>query len=287
MKEIFEGDPTEVVELFRSKRESYQTAEPFPHACFNGLVSDSLLEQVRAEFPAPDDDVWRRLEEPGYSHNKMISNDFESSAGHHAQRLFRALNSSFFLQCLENLTGISGLIPDPYGYAGGLHQYTRGGYLEVHTDFNYHPRLKLYRRVNLILYLNRDWKPEYEGGLILRDKTGSRSEEIFPGWNQMLIANIGPEAYHGFPTPLACPDGATRKSLATWYYTSELPLRDSTFYIFNPPQFKGRSSKSRLSILWKSILPPLLLPSSRNRTWTLSQLVPPAVLYAWYRLTGR
>jgi Rps23 Pro-64 3,4-dihydroxylase Tpa1-like proline 4-hydroxylase len=287
VRETFEREPAEVLDLFRGWRERYLAAEPFPHACFSGLISENFLQRVQSEFPEPDDAAWKRLEEPGYSHNKMISGNFESQAGQHAQRLFWALNSGYFLQCLENLTGIRGLISDPYGRAGGLHQYTRGGYLEVHTDFNYHPQLKLYRRLNLILYLNRDWKPEYGGDLILRNKTGSRSVEIFPGWNQMMICNIGPEAHHGFPTPLTCPEGITRKSLAVFYYTAELPLRDRTYYIFNPPQFKGRSYVGRWSQLSKALLPPLFLPSSRNRASTLAQLVPPILPYAWYRLTGR
>jgi hypothetical protein len=284
---IFERDESQVLGLFRGGREGYETAKPFPHACFNGLVSENLLERVLTEFPAPVDETWRRVEEPGYSHNKMISSNFESQAGSRVKQLFAALNSGFFINCLENLTGITGLIPDPHGHAGGLHQYTRGGYLEVHTDFNYNPRLKLYRRVNLILYLNRDWKPEYGGGLLLRDKTGDHSAEIFPGWNQMLISNIGPEAYHGFPTPLTCPDGVTRKSLAIWYYTADLPLRDSTNYVFNPPHFEGRQSDRRLIRLAKAVLPPFLFRSALDRTWALGQLVPPALLYAWYRLTGR
>ena len=67
------------------------------------------------------------------------------------------------IQFLETLTGIDGVIPDPYFVGGGLHQIKPGGHLEVHADFNRHTKLKLDRRINLLLYLNKDWKDEYGG----------------------------------------------------------------------------------------------------------------------------
>ena len=72
--------------------------------------------------------------------------------------------------CLEELTGIKNLIADKTLYGGGLHQVERGGKLDIHADFNIHKKFKWHRRVNLILYLNKNWKPEYNGYLELWDK---------------------------------------------------------------------------------------------------------------------
>jgi len=63
------------------------------------------------------------------------------------------------------LTGIDALVPDPHFEGGGLHQIEPGGHLKVHADFNRHPRTGLARRLNALIYLNRDWKPEYGGAL--------------------------------------------------------------------------------------------------------------------------
>ena len=60
------------------------------------------------------------------------------------------MNSFEMLLWLEALTGIEGLIPDPYFGGGGLHQIEPGGFLKIHADFNVHPKLKLDRRLNML-----------------------------------------------------------------------------------------------------------------------------------------
>ena len=46
----------------------------------------------------------------------------------------------------------------------------------MHTDFNFIKERKLYRRLNLLIYLNSDWKDEYNGALELR-KEGEEKQE--------------------------------------------------------------------------------------------------------------
>ena len=84
------------------------------------------------------------------------------------------MNSFEMLLWLEAVTGIEGLIPDPYFGGGGLHQIEPGGFLKVHADFNVHPKLNLDRRLNMLIYLNRDWKDEYGGHLELWERDMSR-----------------------------------------------------------------------------------------------------------------
>jgi 2-oxoglutarate-Fe(II)-dependent oxygenase superfamily protein len=122
---------------------------------------------------------------------------------------------------LEQLTGIEGLIPDPYFWGGGLHQITRGGYLKVHADFNRYSKLRLDRRLNLLLYLNRDWKEEYGGHLELWNEQMTTCErKILPIFNRCVVFSTTDYSYHGHPDPLNCPEQQTRKSLALYYYTN-------------------------------------------------------------------
>ena len=86
-------------------------------------------------------------------------------------------NSGPFLQFLEHLTGIDGLIPDPYFSGGGLHETDRGGRLGVHTDFNLYAKLNLIRRINVLVFLNKDWNPEYGGDPTLM---GREYDEVRP-----------------------------------------------------------------------------------------------------------
>jgi len=211
-------------ELGASLKEGYRSADPFPHCCVDNLISDELLEEVLNEVPAPHKTKkWIALEEEGKSHMKLISKSAEKSLGPHTKYLVNCLSSPSFLAFLEELTGIDGLIPDPYLWAAGLHQIGSGGFLEIHADFYKYKKLNLYRRLNLLLYLNKDWQEDYHGHLELWDKNMQKRAAYLPIWNRTLISIIAPHAYHGFPHPIQCPEDMTRKSLAIWYYTSALP----------------------------------------------------------------
>jgi hypothetical protein len=148
----------------------------------------------------------------------------EAEFGKFTRDLLREFNSPGCLQFLETLTGIGNLMSDPYFEGGGLHQIEPGGFLKVHADFNWHPRLRLDRRLNLIVYLNKDWREEYNGHLELWDRSMSRAvRKVLPVFNRAVVFSTTSWAYHGHPEKLACPSGQTRKSLALYYYTNGRP----------------------------------------------------------------
>jgi len=79
----------------------------------------------------------------------------------------------------------------------------------------------LARRINLLLYLNKDWKDEYNGQLELWDRaTMTKGKAVAPLFNRAVIFSTVKEALHGHPTPLAAPPGVARRSLALYYYTN-------------------------------------------------------------------
>jgi len=138
---------------------------------------------------------------------------------------------------LSELTGIEGLIADEGMEGGGLHQSLRGGYLNVHADFTVHPLHPTWRRrVNLLLYLNERWPPEYGGALELWSKDMRRCvSKIEPLGNRAVIFNTESDSFHGHPDPLQCPAGESRKSLALYYFTVESrPMVRSTEYRARP-----------------------------------------------------
>jgi Rps23 Pro-64 3,4-dihydroxylase Tpa1-like proline 4-hydroxylase len=140
-----------------------------------------------------------------------------------------AMNSPSMLDFLEKLTGIDGLIPDPYFGGGGLHQIVRGGFLKIHTDFNWHPKLKLDRRLNLLVYLNKDWREDYGGHLELWDRALKRAEKsILPVFNRTVVFSTTDFSYHGHPRPLRCPDSTTRKSISLYYYSNGRPEEEKS-----------------------------------------------------------
>src|SRR5262249_47407606 len=138
------------------------------------------------------------------------------------------------------LTGISGLVADGELEGGGLHQITRGGYLKVHADFNYHPGTGFHRRLNLLLYLNRGWDEGWDGNLELWDRGMARCvKSVTPVLNRCVIFSTTDSANHGHPRPLSCPGETTRKSIALYYYTLTRPAEElsgshSTLYKRRP-----------------------------------------------------
>jgi hypothetical protein len=141
------------------------------------------------------------------------------------------------VQFLGELTGIEGLFVDRSLDGGGLHRSTTGGFLNVHADFTVHPHHSDWRRrVNLLLYLNEDWQPEFGGELELWSKDVKECEvSISPLGNRCVIFTTDVDSFHGHPEPMRCPTGVSRQSLALYYFThEERPFVRSTEYRARP-----------------------------------------------------
>lgn len=202
-------------------RAQYVSAEPFPHIVIDGLFPDEALETVLAEFPRPEEIDWRQFDNPT---EKKLGYRHDSALGPNLQLFLYQMSSAPVLRFLEALTGIEGLIPDPYFGGAGPHQILAGGFLKVHVDFNWHPLLKLDRRLNLLVYLNHDWPEEYGGDLELWNRDMTRCERrILPVFNRTVVFSTTDFSFHGHPAPLACPQGMSRKSVSFYYYTNGRP----------------------------------------------------------------
>ena len=70
----------------------------------------------------------------------------------------------------------------------GQHEIKPGGLLKIHADFNKHNISGLDRRLNVLVYLNKDWKEEYGGHFELWDKDMKHCvKKILPTFNTMAI----------------------------------------------------------------------------------------------------
>lgn len=207
-----------------SVRREFESARPFPHAVVDDLFPGEVLDAVAAAFPSPEAEGWRRFDN---AYERKLGSLPELALPDPIRGFLSALNAAPVLAFLEAATGIDGLIPDPYFGGGGLHQILPGGFLRVHADFNWHPKLRLHRRVNMLVYLNRGWREEYGGHLELWNAEMTRAERrILPVFNRTVVFATSETSYHGHPEPLACPPGTTRKSVSLYYYTSDRPARE-------------------------------------------------------------
>ena len=223
-----------------AKRESvtYQAAEPFPHIALEGLFGRPIVRMVADEVSQMELDA---LHKSDNEYEVKLSTDDAALFGPWTSKLLYALNSGVFLAFLERLTGINGLIADPHLRGGGVHIIRRGGKLGIHADFNHHKRLKVFRRLNLLLFLNREWDEAWGGHLELWNREQTRCcRRIAPIFNRTVIFDTSNFSYHGHPQPLECPHDECRRSLALYYYTVDCPHESDrdphgTLFVDVPP----------------------------------------------------
>ena len=215
--------------------EQYRRNSPVPHVFLTNFLTAKAAAAAAREFPTVDPSTWTHWQHHNEDKHGMTRLDLFPPL---LRAIVDELNSPFFLTWLSGLTGIPDLLADSDLDGGGLHQAGRDGFLNVHTDFSHHHyRQNWRRRLNLILYLNEEWLPEWGGAIELWDDQVHNCVAKYPPLiNQTLIFNTDERSFHGFPEPLACPKGVSRKSLALYYYTIDSTVRSprSTNYRARP-----------------------------------------------------
>jgi Rps23 Pro-64 3,4-dihydroxylase Tpa1-like proline 4-hydroxylase len=239
----------------------YVRAKPFPHIVFDNFFDQSILDQVLEEFPRPDAIRWQQFDN---AQEIKLASAAEASFGPATRLLMYHLNSITFLEFLSKVTGIENLIPDPGFEGGGLHQILPGGKLGVHADFNKHRDFGLDRRLNLLVYLNKEWREDYGGHLQLWDREMRYCQaKVLPVFNRVMIFGTTDYTYHGHPDPLQCPDGMTRKSLALYYFSNGRPAEElsgehSTLFRARDEKDFALSLNQRIRKVASDCLPPII-----------------------------
>lgn len=208
-------------------REGFATAHPFPHIVIDQFLAPSFCERLIAEFPSFDER--NALNEMGEAGGKAVVSAVReiSSSYEEFDRLMRARE---FRDWLGEVTAISGLLYDPEYAGGGTHENLNGQDLDWHVDFNYHPTCPLHRRLNLILFLNPQWSPEWGGCLEFhrnpwRCNGIPESPAILPLANTCVIFETAENSWHGFERIRLPQDGhfRSRRSIAVYFYTKRRP----------------------------------------------------------------
>lgn len=207
-------------------KKSYLESDPFPHICFKNFFVNDFLNQVKNELPDLSK-IEQAIQRNHKNALKFALRDVDCFEPF-TKKLSIFLNSPDFLSFLNTLTSIErDLQPDVTFFGGGVHEIKRGGFLKIHADFNRDETNTLDRRLNLLVYLNDDWKEEYGGNLELwnADMTACK-QSIVPEFNTMVIFSTTDTSFHGHPDILKCPDNKSRKSFATYYYTDGRPKEE-------------------------------------------------------------
>jgi hypothetical protein len=214
---------SEMQALGERLRGDFAAAEPFPHVVVDDFLPAGTIREIIDAFPLPAPG-WEHFDDPNQMKYALRDEELMPAP---IRSILRELNSQVFVEFLETMTGIKGLLPDPYFLGGGLHQIPRGGTLKVHADFDQHRKLKIDRRLNALLYLNEDWLDEYGGHLELwNPEMTERVKRVAPIANRLVVFRTSDTSFHGHPDALAVPKGRYRRSLAWYYYTA--PPTDRT-----------------------------------------------------------
>lgn len=218
--EILTGSGCDNVELLHNE---FIKGKPVPSILIpNFLKTETALELYNES--QYDDSAWKVFTRNGsymkeYNNIELLPN---------AYKFYSYIHSKPFLDWLQQLTGIKGLIPDPHLVGAGYSKSFNGDILKVHTDFNWNDTLRLYRAVSLIVYLTPDWQEEWGGGLSFFDDNREEVISTLPClFNNCAVWKYDERAFHGYTKPISCPDDKSRNSIRAFYYTSQIENVDT------------------------------------------------------------
>lgn len=198
--------------------ESYKNAKPFPHIVIDNFLRDDVADESNSVFPQEPTDKWHRYHNPlevKYAYNDLSALTTPLPA------IFESMGTDYFVSFLQRITQIADLEFDPFLHGAGLHMMPRNGRLHLHLDYEKHPLTSKQRRLNIILFLSKDWDPKWEGGTELWDDELKTKKNVPLKFNRAVIFRTNDTSWHGVPEKITCPPDVWRKSLA-YYYVSPL-----------------------------------------------------------------
>jgi Rps23 Pro-64 3,4-dihydroxylase Tpa1-like proline 4-hydroxylase len=235
----------ELVHLEKINKEAI-ISQPFPHFCIDNFLSEDFANEIYQSFPTYQEALKLGHEFAAVNERRKIQITDSSKFPKPILDLHKILASPEFIFKVEQMTGIPNLLADPDLIGGGIHETNSGGHLDVHVDFNYIPEKDWHRRVNILIYFNKDWKEEYGGYLDIWDKEVEKCYGSFaPIFNRAAGFATSEYSWHGV-TPVTCPPEMMRRSCAVYYYTKEAPVgwdgtKHSTIFKARPSEWmKGR-----------------------------------------------
>lgn len=214
---------TEFIQQWEKLDPKSVNSDPYSHFCLDNFLAPEFAEEIHDAFPSYEEAL--KLGHQFSAVNERYKTQITDSKKFPKPilELHQLLAEDEFVKRVGTMLNIPNLIADPDLLGGGIHETNSGGHLDVHVDFNYHRQKQWHRRVNILIYFNKDWKEEYGGYFDIWDKEVINRKGYFaPIFNRACGFATGEYTWHGV-TPLTCPKDRVRKSFAVYYYTKEAP----------------------------------------------------------------
>jgi hypothetical protein len=244
-------------------RDTFLSGWPFKHVVIEDFFAPPFAERLLAEFPAFNAKLATN-EIYGGVWGKAVNTKISGISQAYAE-LYELIFSREFLDLTGEISGIPNLLADPALYGGGTHENLHGQDLDPHVDFNYDEAQKLHRRLNLIVYLNKNWKAEWGGSLEIHSNPRRPAENQIRAWeplfNRAVLFETNEHSWHGFPK-IELPDAErhrSRKSISIYLYTHERPAHEiapvhGTFYVHRPLPERFRAGRTLTAADEKELL---------------------------------
>lgn len=198
----------------------FLSAEPFNHVVIDDFFTDEFAHSIFDGMPGYEENIDARYDN-AIEKKRTIQNWTKLSKNVY-KAMFNLVSEEFTHQ-VRVLTGQSNLVADFGLHGGGIHMHQAGDYLNTHLDYDIHPKMDMKRKMNIIVYLNPNWKEEWGGniGIWSHDETTNQPKEliksIWPKFNRALLFDTTQNSWHGVTEGITAPEGQYRKSLALYY----------------------------------------------------------------------
>ena len=203
-------------------RAEYHSVEPFHHIVIDDFWLPEIAEALYSEFPDYDNSKIWNAHYNNAIENKKACNHWDKFPAT-TYKAFNFLASDWFQDKIRFITENKDISMDFGLHGGGWHAHMNGGNLNMHLDYNVHPKLGLQRKLNIIVYLSKDWHPEWGGGLEFWSHNEETNQPLAHvktvdiKFNRAVLFDTTQNSWHGLPLPLSCPDDMVRQSMAAYY----------------------------------------------------------------------
>jgi|LakMenEpi03Aug12_release.lakeMendotaPanAssembly.Ray.scaffolds.fasta_scaffold03530_31 Rps23 Pro-64 3,4-dihydroxylase Tpa1-like proline 4-hydroxylase len=206
--------------------------EPFDYYIIDDFLEPSIAKKISEEFIPFESTHWFDYNNP-LEIKKTLNNWYHFPET--TYKFFSYLNSKEFVEIIQNITKTNNLYTDIGLHGAGWHIHGNGGKLNVHLDYSIHPKLKLQRKYNFIIYLSQEWDPKWGGNLefwshdFLNKKPKEKIAQVDCIFNRAVIFDTTKNSWHGFNDPITCPNNTYRKSIACYYLTDPEEITEERY----------------------------------------------------------
>ena len=196
---------------------SFTDAKPYKHLVIDGFLKTDIAQKIYDNFPAYE--IFNKKYD-GLNERKAEGSNFEDFDPMFSE-LKKEISSQEFCDWIESVTGVQKSFVTDDAMGAGLHQGKNGSFLDIHIDYSMHHIQHVYRRLNLLIFFNPNWKDEWNGHTELWNENMTVCDKkVRPDFNRCVIFETTGNSYHGYGK-INPPEEVTRKSFYTYFYTHE------------------------------------------------------------------